>query len=173
MGLKTLLITISIIFGWIFTASASDPYVASLDGIEAEEIDAGDTPLIAIRMFGIDAPEKAQLCEREDGTCYKCGIRSKRILDGLLTDEATYKFTGESTYGRPVATIFLNQLDVNKEMLRLGHAIVYERFLQDDMKDDYLSAQEKARNKKNGIWQGKFIEPSKWRHGKRLACEVN
>ncbi len=47
------------------------------EGVEAEEIDDGDTPLIEIRMYGIDAPEKARLCERANGVCYKCGQRSK------------------------------------------------------------------------------------------------
>lgn len=151
----------------------ANPYVAELDNIVAEDIDDGDTPLIEIRMFGIDAPEKAQMCERSNGLCYDCGQRSKQVLDGLLTAESTYKFTGESTYGRPVATIFINQLDINKEMVRLGHAIVYERFLQGDMKTEYLAAQNEAKSKKNGIWQGKFVEPAKWRQGDRLACESN
>ncbi|MCP4096039.1 MAG: thermonuclease family protein [Planctomycetaceae bacterium] len=155
------------------SSALADPYVAYLEGVEAEEIDDGDTPLIEIRMYGIDAPEKAQLCERANGVCYKCGQRSKWVLSGLLTDEATYRFTGESTYGRPVATIFLNQLNINLEMVRLGHAIVYESFLDDDQKAEYLAIQQEAKDKKRGIWQGKFIEPAKWRKGERLACEQN
>lgn len=173
MNVKILLINLFLMASLVPIAHAGDPYVASLDGIEAEEIDDGDTPLIEIRMFGIDAPEKAQLCERNDGSCYKCGLRSKRVLDGLLTDEATYKFTGESTYGRPVTTIFINQLDINKEMVRLGHAIVYERFLKGNLKMDYLAAQQEAMDNKNGLWQGKFVEPAKWRQGERLLCEAN
>lgn len=58
------------------TTTMAEPFVAYLEGVEAEEIDDGDTPLIEIRMYGIDAPEKAQLCER-DGDCYRCGQRSK------------------------------------------------------------------------------------------------
>jgi len=152
---------------------SADTYVAFLEGVEAEAIDDGDTPLIEIRMFGIDSPEKAQLCERSNGSCYKCGQRAKRILSGLLTEEATYRFTGESTYGRPVATIFLKQLDVNLEMVRQGHAIVYTRFLEGDMKKKYLEVQEKAKEQKRGIWQGKFVEPEKWRAGERLECEID
>ncbi len=155
----------------IATSSLADPYVAYLENVEAEDIDDGDTPLIEIRMYGIDAPEKAQLCERASGLCYKCGQRSKWVLAGLLTDEATYRFTGESTYGRPVATIFLNQLNVNLEMVRQGHAIVYESFLDDDLKAEYLAIQQEAKDNKRGIWQGRFIEPAKWRKGERLACE--
>lgn len=152
---------------------SDDTYEYELNGVDAKYVSDGDTPFISIRMFGIDAPESEQMCERANGSCYKCGKRSKEALNGLLTDEATYKFTGETTYGRPVVTIFLNQLDVNKEMVRQGHAIVYERFLSGDMKDDYLSAQDEAKSLNKGIWQGKFIMPAKWRRGDRLSCEAN
>jgi len=149
-------------------------YFGYLDNVDAEDIKDGDTPTIEIRMFGIDAPEISQLCERSDGSCYACGKRSEKYLSGLLAhEEATYWFTGQSTYGRPVATIIADGRDVNLEMVRQGHAIVYERFLEDaEMKKVYLDAQKEAESKKRGIWQGAFIEPSVWRSGERLKCET-
>ena len=170
ISLRIVFITTIAILSWVMAAPA-DPYVAFLENVEAEDIADGDTPLIEIRMYGIDAPERTQSCERSNGKCYDCGIRSTRVLAGLLTDEATYRFTGESTYGRPVATIFLKQLNVNLEMVRQGHAIVYERFLEEPLKSEYLAVQQEAKNKKRGIWQGKFIQPEKWRRGTRLSCE--
>lgn len=149
----------------------ADPYVAYLEDVEADSIRDGDTPLIQIRMFGIDTPEKAQLCERSNGTCYPCGQRATWVLSGLLVGEATYRFTGESTYGRPVATIFMGQRDINLEMVRQGHAVVYERYLPDDMRDRYLAVQKEAQDAGRGIWQGAFIYPEKWRQGDRLSCE--
>lgn len=169
--MKHLFIKILAALVFLSTTANGDPYVAFLNGVEAEEIDDGDTPLIEIRMYGIDAPEKAQLCERANGSCYRCGQRAKWVLSGLLTDEAIYRFTGDSTYGRPVATIFLNQLNVNLEMVRLGHAVVYTDYLDDDLKDKYLAVQQEAKDHKLGIWQGNFIEPAKWRLGERLSCE--
>lgn len=171
--MKRSLITILIVLLYIVPVWANEIYEYELDDVEAKFVSDGDTPFISIRMFGIDAPESEQMCERANGTCYKCGERSKEILDGLLTDEATYKFTGETTYGRPVVTIFLNQLDVNKEMVRQGHAIVYERFLVGDMTDDYLRAQDEAKSLNKGIWQGKFVMSAQWRRGERLSCETN
>ncbi|MEM7529118.1 MAG: thermonuclease family protein [Pseudomonadota bacterium] len=152
-----------------------DSYFGYLDEVDAESIKDGDTPTIEIRMYGIDAPEKTQLCERANGTCYACGRRSERYLSGLLAhEEAVYWFTGQSTYGRPVATIIADGRDVNLTMVRQGHAVVYERFIKDDdMKQTYLDAQTDAKKNKRGIWQGKFIAPSDWRNGKRLSCETN
>lgn len=171
--MKTIYLAIFISVLSIFPALSSDLYEYEFEELRTKFTTDGDTPYISIRLFGIDAPESDQQCERANGTCYDCGVLAKRNLDGLLTDDATYKFTGAVTYGRPVATIFLNQLDVNKEMVRLGQAIVYERFLKGDMKDEYLKAQDEAKSLKRGIWQGKFIEPSDWRNGERLACESN
>lgn len=171
--MKQSIMTFLVMLLFIAPVWSDDAYEYELNGVDAKYVSDGDTPFISIRMFGIDAPESEQMCERANGSCYKCGKRSKEVLDGLLTDEATYKFTGETTYGRPVVTIFLNQLDVNKEMVRQGHAIVYERFLSGDMKDDYLGAQDEAKSLNKGIWQGKFIMPAKWRRGERLSCEAN
>lgn len=152
-----------------------DSYFGYLNDVDAEDIKDGDTPTIEIRMFGIDAPEKSQLCERANGSCYACGRRSERFLSGLLAhEEALYWFTGDSTYGRPVATIIADGRDVNLAMVEQGHAVVFEAFIKDDeMKQIYLDAQEDAKNNKRGIWQGDFINPSAWRNGDRLPCEAN
>ena len=155
----------------IAATAAADPYVAFLEDVEADIIRDGDTPLIQIRMFGIDTPEKQQMCERSNGSCYPCGQRATWVLSGLLVGEATYRFTGESTYGRPVATIFMGQRDVNLEMVRQGHAVVYERYLPTEMRARYLEVQEEAKDAERGIWQGRFILPEKWRQGERLECE--
>ncbi len=149
----------------------AEPYKSFLEGVEASYIQDGDTPSIEIRMFGIDTPEKAQLCESRSGSCYPCGQRATRVLSGFLVGEATYHFTGDSTYGRPVATIFIGNKDINLEMVRSGYAVVYERYLPADMRETYLEVQQEAKNGRRGIWQGKFVTPEKWRRGERLECE--
>lgn len=168
---KSSLAAVIVLVATTVTHAQNDPYVAYLEGVEADSIRDGDTPLIQIRMFGIDTPEKEQMCERPNGSCYPCGQRATWVLSGLLVGEATYRFTGESTYGRPVATIFMGQKDINLEMVRLGHAVVYERYLAQEMLDRYLEVQREAKDAERGVWQGNFIQPEEWRNGKRLACE--
>ena len=153
------------------SAAQSDGYVAYLDDVEAVYVQDGDTPQIAIRMFGIDTPESGQLCEGRTGSCYRCGQRATQVLSGLLDGEGRYEFTGQSTYGRPVATIFIDGEDINLEMVRQGYAVVLEGFLPTDMRNIYLDAQTEARDAERGIWQGRFITPSNWRDGERLDCE--
>lgn len=129
--MKNLFVIITCILGLIAPTqlfAQTDPYVAFLKDVETDDIKDGDTPLIEIRMYGIDTPEKSQLCERPNGSCYECGQRATWVLSGLLSGEkTTYRFTGDTTYGRPVATIFSGLKDLNLEMVRLGHAVVYER----------------------------------------------
>ena len=166
------LAAVGIFFSAFATQAQKAPYVAYLKDVEAEMIQDGDTPLIEIRMYGIDTPEKHQECARSDGTCWRCGKRATEVLAGLLHDQkARYEFTGASTYGRPVATIFIGAKDINLEMVRQGHAVVYTEFLDDSLKDKYLDVQQEAKDAKRGIWQGNFIRPNKWRQGERLACE--
>lgn len=148
-----------------------DTYVAYLNGVEADYIKDGDTPTVEIRMFGIDTPEKSQMCERANGSCYKCGQGATRELIRLLDGEATYRFTGESNRGRPIATIFVNGRDINLEMIRRGQGVVYERYLPNEMRTRYLDAQDDAKSDRRGIWQGRFIKPEDWRRGERLNCE--
>ena len=56
----------------------------------ATQIDDGDTPLVDVRVFGIDAPEKTQQCER-DGECYDCGGAATKVMTELVyRKRATY-----------------------------------------------------------------------------------
>ncbi len=49
----------------------------------ASQIDDGDTPLIDVRVHGIDAPEKTQQCER-GGTCYDCAAAATMAMTELV-----------------------------------------------------------------------------------------
>lgn len=152
--------------------SAADPYEYELKKVEPKFISDGDTVSVSIRLYGIDTPESDQLCERADGSCWRCGERAQEVLSGFVKNQETrLQFTGDVTHGRPVATIRLGQRDINKEMVRQGHAVVFERFLPSDMKREYNDAQNEAKNGNRGVWQGDFIMPWDWRAGDRLSCE--
>jgi len=153
-------------------ASAESHYAYELEEVKPKFVSDGDTASISIRMYGIDTPESAQLCERANGSCWQCGDRAERVLSGMIKNqESTFLFTGDVTYGRPVATIKIGAKDINKEMVRQGYAVVFDRFLTTAMKAEYFAAQDEAKAAKLGIWQGEFIMPWDWRNGDRLSCE--
>ena len=139
----------------------------------ASRIIDGDTPLIDVRVFGIDAPERTQQCER-GGVCYDCGAAATKAMTELVyRKRATYVVRDVDKYSRVVASIYVKGQDVALEMVRRGLVIVYRKYLPDpDMKAKYLAVENEAREARRGIWAGKFIEPSKWRRGERLeGCE--
>ena len=56
-------------------------------------------------------------------------------------------------------------------MIRQGQAVAYRQYLPEELRAEYLAAEAEAKDAKRGLWSGKFIAPTKWRRGERLACE--
>ncbi len=112
-----------------------------------------------IRLNGIDAPEKNQKCNKQNIE-YACGLKSTQALRDKI-DNRAIKCKLESNkdrYQRYIGTCFLKEENLNKWMVRNGHAIAYRRYLK-----DYIDDEEYAKKNKLGIWQGYFLEPEKWR----------
>ncbi len=161
--------------------------LAVADPIEIEAVprgvDDGDTYVMHFRSQGVDTPEKAQQCERADGTCYACGQDAKQALLDMITYEEngreerhklTFKIWTVGTYGRPIVTAYHGDKDLHLELIRQGWAVAYRQYLPASLKDSYIAAETEAKAAKRGIWQGNFIEPQKWRPrggGLRLPCE--
>ena len=165
--MRTLLVLVALAF-CVSPVSAETRFEA-----RASQIDDGDTPLIDVRVHGIDAPERTQQCER-GGACYDCGADATKAMKELVyRKQATYVVRDVDKYGRVVASIYVKGQDVALEMVRRGLVIVYRQYLPDpDMTAEYLAVEKEAREARRGIWAGKFIEPWKWRRGKRLeGCE--
>jgi endonuclease YncB( thermonuclease family) len=133
--------------------------------------DDGDTPVLHFRLQGIDAPEKKQLCEDAQGQCYACGKKSTAAMKAMGKGKLRYRFWEAGRYGRPVVSAFTGDVDLQLELIRQGWAIVFRRYVPAELKESYIAAEDEAKAAKRGMWQGKFITPSKWRKGERLACE--
>ena len=76
------------------------------------------------RLFGINTPEISSKDEAES----KAGILAREFLKGLCEGKpctvVTQKDKGDK-YGRYLVTLKLGELDVNAELIRLGHAKAY------------------------------------------------
>lgn len=108
--------------------------------------------LVKIRMAGIDAPEKAQTF----------GETSKRSLaEMVLGKQVKITSQAKDQYGRMVAAIEVNGLDINAEQLRRGMAWENSHFHRDKK---LLTLQEEARQAPRGLWaQGNPTPPWEWR----------
>ena len=113
-----------------------------------------------VRLAEIDTPEKNQ----------PYGKKAKKALsDFIFGKTVRIEVDTIDRYGRTVGKIFLDNLNINKEMVRAGHAWVYIQYA----KDKTLFALEKeARVNQLGLWalpEGERIAPWQWRRGKRNA----
>ena len=150
-----------------------------ISNVVAEEVSGipkiidGDTIHIndyKFRLEGIDAPEMRQQCKKEflkissiigfsfykDYTCGK--VSRKKLITKINKSEIKCISTTKDRYKRYIATCFKGKTNLNQWMVRNGFAIAYRKYSK-----KYVSDDEFAKENKLGIWQGKFIEPEKWR----------
>jgi endonuclease YncB( thermonuclease family) len=123
----------------------------------------GDTLKIGrerIRLFGIDAPEGKQSCER-DGVPWLCGQEAGAYLRKLVGGESlTCAQRNKDRYGRVVATCKLpDGRDIGAVMVGAGLALAYRRYGG----KLYDTPEAEAKAAKRGVWAGTFIRPWEWR----------
>lgn len=121
-----------------------------------------------IRLFGIDAPESAQLClagtER-----WRCGQQAAFALDGKIAGRpvaCTEK--DRDRYGRIVAVCRAGDEDLGAWLVAEGWALAYRRY-----STDYVAEEEAARAARKGVWRGTFVPPWDWRRGQRLEAAAD
>jgi micrococcal nuclease len=108
--------------------------------------------LVKIRLAGIDAPEMAQAF----------GATSKRSLsDMVLGKQVKIDSQAMDQYGRMVAHLSINGLDVNAEQIRQGMAWEYSSYHSNKA---LIALQEATRMASRGLWaQSDPTPPWEWR----------
>ena len=61
--------------------------------------------------------------------------------------------------------MFLGSENLNKWMVKQGHAVAYKRYSK-----KYIYDEKFAEENKLGIWKGSFLRPEKWRKAKLISC---
>jgi endonuclease YncB( thermonuclease family) len=108
--------------------------------------------LVKIRLAEIDAPEKAQTF----------GETSKHSLSGMVLGKQV-KVVSQAVdqYGRLVAHLSVNGLDVNAEQIRRGMAWEYSNFHSNKT---LIALQNQAKQAPRGLWaQSNPTPPWEWR----------
>ena len=112
-----------------------------------------------IRLWGIDAPELGQQCNR-NRTAYPCGTEARVALERLVSAGApSCDRLYEDPYGRTVARCSVAGTDLGAEMVRLGWAVDFRRYSN----GAYADEEAQARAAKRGLWAGEFEVPAQWR----------
>jgi endonuclease YncB( thermonuclease family) len=125
---------------------------------QASVID-GDTLEIhgrRIRLWGIDAPESAQVCRGDDSLQYRCGAQAANNLDAFIDRRPVdCAAINQDQYGRTVATCSAGGADLGEWLVQNGLALDWPQF----SRRRYEAAQKSAERAGRGIWKGSYVEP--------------
>ena len=137
------------------------PAVADLAG--APRIVDGDTLEIAgrrVRLFGVDAPELDQVCQRA-GHDYHCGKVARAALWDLVGGlDVSCEAQGAAPAEDDIvlATCSAGGVSLNEGMVRSGWALADPQAV-----DRYQAIQAEAEQARRGLWRGEFEPPWNWR----------
>ena len=112
---------------------------------------------VKYRLFGIDAPEIKQVCEKNNKKI-ECGVIAKNVLKikiGNKIPECIVK--DKDRYQRLVAECFVDKESLSKFMVREGYAVAYSQY-----SSDFLEDEKYAKENKLGIWSMNFQIPSEY-----------
>lgn len=99
---------------------------------------------VTIRLACIDAPETAQ------GASGKWSTQTlKELIQGR---SISLKPQVKDRYGRTVAEIYVGNRNINLQIVQLGAAYVYRKYLKPCDWEAYLQAETAASNRGLGIW---------------------
>lgn len=139
--------------------------LASVD-VEVVDGDSLQTNVKRIRLLGIDAPEYFQECEDENGKKYMCGQEAKAYLESLIKkgyrngEKLKCVAEGIDHYKRELSICRIGDVELNFEMVKEGYALSYKN-------EKYALVEKRAKQRKKGIWKGKFMRPEIYRAIKR------
>jgi micrococcal nuclease len=116
---------------------------------------------IKIRLHGIDAPEHGQDFSK----------RAHEFLGDLIFGKSVQiDKRNIDRYGRTIAVVFVNNINVNEEMLKAGMAWHYKEY---DKTTRWSALEQNARNSRVGLWsQPSPIAPWDYRKQKRMKSKA-
>ena len=117
------------------------------DGDTITVLDDMDKGRFRIRLYGIDAPEKKQ----------DFGQKAKQYLSSRLFRKAVViRYKEIDRYGRIVGKVYLDNEEINVDMLKNGYAWHYKKY---DNSEEYSQAEINSREKGIGLWSLKNPVP--------------
>jgi len=115
---------------------------------------------IKVRLAEIDTPERGQ----------PWATRAKQAFsDKVFREHIEVRVVDTDRYGRTVGRVWLGDRNINRELVREGHAWVYRKYLRDQT---LLDDEAHARDNEKGLWslpEAQRVPPWDWRKGKRAG----
>ena len=172
-GHKLMAVTLISVAACSSTASSQSVNVPGARAID------GDSLAIEVRLKGVDAFEHDAICADRHNKCTPCGRMAQNQLAAILDQgqrngSITITFSKTRSYNRLIATAQANGFDAGEALIASGYAIPQPQYLTDDpqRRERYQAVFEFALAEQRGAFAGRWIEPQKWRQGRRLTCEA-
>lgn len=158
---------IFLMFQLFFSVSYAETIIGKVVGVSD-----GDTITILdsekkqtkIRLNEIDTPESGQ----------PYGNKSKQELSDLIYGKTVKVITNKKDrYGRTLGRVYLDELDVNSELIKRGAAWVYRQYSKDK---SLLLLESEAQSKKLGLWslpESDRTPPWEWRKSNKKNLSKN
>jgi endonuclease YncB( thermonuclease family) len=153
----------------ISAAFAKEP-IRTIEGL-VTKISDGDTihvtdslgTKVKVRFYGIDCPE-TEKGNKRNGKISKQGQpygeeAFQALRDKLQRQRVRLDVMDIDRYGRTVSIVWLNNRNINLEMVADGWAWAYTQYLDRPHASEYLQAEEQARKAKKGLWQQNNPQP--------------
>ena len=130
-----------------------------LENLKIKRVVDGDTvhvfskgEVLKVRLVEIDTPEMDQ----------PHGQEAKEYLENLLKDGyINLDISGTDIYKRKLGRVYWKEKDINRLMVKSGHAWVYDQYVTDQT---FYEDQNYARSRKLGLWESNDpIQPWEWR----------
>lgn len=136
--------------------SLADSFIGQASIVDGDTIEIHGT---RIRLWGIDAPESAQLCRGDDSLAYRCGAEAANQLDTFIARRpVNCSPINLDRYGRTVATCEVAGIDLGEWLVGNGLALDWPQYSS----GRYARVQQQAEQAGRGIWRGSYVEP--WRY---------
>jgi len=112
--------------------------------------------ILKVRLYGIDAPETDKINNKTGkvnipGQPY--GEESGRTLENkIMNKNIKVDILDIDKYRRMVGMIYLDNRNINLEMVREGYAEGFIEYLKEPYKSEFLKVEREARAAKKGVW---------------------
>lgn len=137
-----------------------EQHAGSVRVIDSDTLDLAGT---RVRLYGIDAPEAAQICQRS-GQKWACGTDATKALEAEIGSlHVSCDEQDIDRYDRVVGICHIGSMNVNAWMVRNGWAVAYRQYGGDLYAPDEIV----ARVAQRGLWTSDFVMPWDWRKGDR------
>ena len=157
-----LLLLLPIFTTFLFTAT-SHATIRTVTGTVTKVSD-GDTihlttpeqTILKVRLYGIDAPETDKINNHTGkvsipGQPY--GEESSKTLETkIMGKKVKVDILDIDKYRRMVGMIYLDDRNINLEMIREGYAEAFIEYLKEPYRSEFLKVEQEARSMKRGIW---------------------